>query len=192
MLNRFAPPANSAGFENTNDVPGLGFDFPHLAAIARAQGRSTHFGHNEHGGQGFVVPLFYGGYPYYADDYDQEQAAPPAPEASEQAAQPEPQVSVIQQPASSHEGSSSRSDAGNLSADAPAVSAEAAVPDIGNFVLVQRDGRIVFASLYSVVGTQLRYITPDGFRRTMALADLDSDATEQMNEARGTTVQIHN
>jgi hypothetical protein len=191
-LNRFVPPANSAGFDNTNDSPGLGFDFPHLAAIARAQGRSTHLGHNEHGGQGSFIPFFYGGYPYYADDLEQDQAAPPAPEAPEQQAQPQPQISVMQQPSSSHEGAASENETGNLAAGAPAASAEAAVPDIGNFVLVRRDGRIVFASLFSVVGTQLQYITPEGIRRTMALTDLDSDATEQMNEARGTTVQIRN
>lgn len=189
LLNRFVPPANSDGFGNTNDSPGLGFDFPHLAAIARAQGRSTHLGHNEHRGQGSFIPYFYGGYPYYADDLEQDQAAPEAPE---QQPQPQPQVSVNQQPSSSREGAAAENETGNLAANPPAASAEAAVPDIGNFVLVRRDGRIVFASLFSVVGTQLQYITPEGIRRTMALTDLDSEATEQMNEARGTTVQIHN
>jgi hypothetical protein len=38
----------------------------------------------------------------------------------------------------------------------------------------------------------VQYITPEGIRRTLAISDLDTDATQQMNEARGTTVQIHN
>jgi len=36
----------------------------------------------------------------------------------------------------------------------------------------------------------LRYITPAGIRHTIALAKLDATATQQMNEARGSTVQL--
>jgi len=57
---------------------------------------------------------------------------------------------------------------------------------------VRRDGRVLFASMYSVVGSQLRYISPEGIRYTLPLTDLDGDATREMNEARGTTVEIHN
>jgi hypothetical protein len=66
------------------------------------------------------------------------------------------------------------------------------IPDVGDFILVRRDGRIVFASVFSVVGSQLQYVTPEGIRHSIAMSDLDADATQQMNEARGTTVQIHN
>ncbi len=41
-------------------------------------------------------------------------------------------------------------------------------------------------------GTQLQYVTPEGIRHTLAMSDLDAGATQEMNEARGTTVQIHN
>jgi len=58
-VNRTVPTADPVSFDSAQDVPGLGFDFPHLAAIARAQGRSTHFGHNEHNGQGFFTPIFF-------------------------------------------------------------------------------------------------------------------------------------
>ena len=57
---------------------------------------------------------------------------------------------------------------------------------------VRRDGRILFASVFSVVGTELQYVTPEGIRHTLAMSDLDANATQHMNEARGTTVQIHN
>ncbi|HEX4642170.1 MAG TPA: hypothetical protein VH161_01840, partial [Candidatus Acidoferrales bacterium] len=145
-----------------------------------------------HGGQGSFFPYFFGGYPYYADDLSQDQVAPPAPDAQDQQDQSQPQINVVPQPSSLRDSASSGNESANLSSDSPAAPADADVPDIGNFILVRRDGRILFASLYSVVGSQLRYITPEGIRRTMPLADLDSDATEQMNEARGTTVQIHN
>jgi hypothetical protein len=50
----------------------------------------------------------------------------------------------------------------------------------------------LFASVFSVVGSQLQYVTPEGIRRTLPISELDAGATQQMNEARGTTVQIHN
>lgn len=194
--NRPVPPAESAGSDGFQDVPGLGFDFPHLAAIARAQGRSTHFGHEEHNGQGFITPIFFGGYPYYADDFGMEQQAPPAVQESMQEAgqppQPQPQIIVIQQPAPSRQSTDSGNGLERPDASAPAVRAEEAIADRGNFILVRRDGRVFFASLFSVVGTQLQYITPEGIRRTLPMAELDADATEQMNEARGTSIQIRN
>jgi hypothetical protein len=66
------------------------------------------------------------------------------------------------------------------------------IRDVGDFILVRRDGRVLFASVFSVVGTQLQYVTPEGIRRTLEISDLDGDATQQMNEARGTTVEFHN
>jgi hypothetical protein len=191
-ISRTAPVADPVSSDAFQDVPGLGFDFPHLAAIARAQGRSTHFGHNEHNGQGFFTPIFFGGYPYYADDFGMEQPAPPAVQDAEQQPQPQPQILVIQQPAPSLQAADSGNGIERSDAAAPAVSPEAAIPDRGNFVLVRRDGRVFFASLFSVVGTQLQYITPEGIRRTLPMAELDADATEQMNEARGTSIQIRN
>jgi hypothetical protein len=38
----------------------------------------------------------------------------------------------------------------------------------------------------------LQYVTPEGIRRTLAIADLDAAATQQINEARGTTLQFQN
>lgn len=188
--NRNVPPAEPVGSDGLQDVPGLGFDFPHLAAIARAQGRSTHFGRNEHNGQGFLTPIFFGGYPYYADDFGMDQPATPVAQETEQ--QPQPQVIVIQQPAPSRQVADSGNGMERPDVAASAVSPEEAIPDRGNFVLVRRDGRVFFASLFSVVGTQLQYITPEGIRRTLPMAELDADSTEQMNEARGTSIQIRN
>jgi hypothetical protein len=43
-----------------------------------------------------------------------------------------------------------------------------------------------------VSGTQVQYVTPEGIRRTLPLDELDTGATEEMNEARGTTLQFPN
>jgi hypothetical protein len=185
----FAPDANSFSFDGSSGVPGLGFDFPHLAAISGALGNnSSHFGHHGHRGQGSFVPILFGGYPYYYDDpgYDQPE------QQTVQQSQPQPQIIVIQQPVPAQQGADSGSDTGNLSASESESQAAVPIRDVGDFILVRRDGRVLFASLFSVVGTQLQYVTPEGIRHTLAMSDLDADATQQMNEARGTTVQIHN
>ena len=179
----FVPTGDFAGFES-EDVPGLGFDFPHLAAISGAlQNGSFRFGHHEHNGGGPFVPIWFGGYPFYYDDSSYEQAP--------QQTEPQPQIVVIQQPAPAQPVADSAGEAENA-AVAPSPQASETVRDVGEFILVRRDGRIVFASMFSVVGEQLLYITPEGLRHTIPVAELDADATQQMNEARGTIVQLHN
>jgi hypothetical protein len=187
----FASDANSLNFDGSSGVPGLGFDFPHLAAISGASRQSPfRNGHGNHFEQGSFIPIFFGGYPYFSDDtgYDQP-AQPPEQQVSQQ---PQPQIIVIQQPVPAQQVANSGSETGNLSAAGPETEAAVPIRDVGDFILVRRDGRILFASLFSIVGTQLQYVTPEGIRHTVALSDLDADATHQMNEARGTTVQIHN
>jgi hypothetical protein len=185
----FAPATNAFGADSFSGVPGLGFDFPHLAAVGGSLRNDPQaFGHNGRRGQGAFIPIFFGGYPYYSDDPSSDQQD----QQAAQPAQPQPQIIVIQQPVPAQQAADSGSDTGNVSAPAPESEAAASVPDVGDFILVRRDGRILFASIFSVVGTQILYVTPEGIRRTVAMADLDSDATEQMNEARGTTVMIRN
>jgi len=185
----FAPAGNSFGLDSISGVPGLGFDFPHLAAISGAAGNSSiQFGRDGRRGQGTFVPIFFGGYPYYYDDLGSDQAEQPAV----QQAQPQPQIIVIQQPVPAQLGADSGNDTGNPSASVSAPQAAAPIPDVGDFILVRKDGRIFFASVFSVVGAQLHYVTPEGIRHTLAMSDLDAGATQQMNEARGTEVQFHN
>lgn len=187
----FGPIANPVSFEG---VPGLGFDYPHLAAISRAQhnNSSMHFGRNGHRGQGSFVPILFGGYPYYFGDLGYDQPEQQTEQQPVQQLQAQPQIIVIQQPVPAQQGAGSGSNVGNFSASLPAPQAAEPIRDVGNFILVRRDGRILFASVFSVVGAQLHYVTPEGIRHTLAISDLDADATQQMNEARGTTVQIHN
>jgi hypothetical protein len=189
----FATATSLAGFGSANGVPGLGFDYSHLAAVSGPlqNNRSLRIGHGAHHTQSSFVPILFGGYPYYFDSLDNFQGY----DQSQQPAQPQPQVIVIQQPVPASPGQQNV-DPGNDSVAQPSFAAPVAPPvpirDVGEFVLVRHDGRILFASAFSVVGPQLQYVSPDGIRHTLPVADLDADATQQMNEARGTTVQISN
>jgi len=67
---------------------------------------------------------------------------------------------------------------------------EQPLPDPGEFVLVQRDGRLLFAVAFTGEPGRVVYVTKEGLRRTIALAQLDIDATLRMNEERGTSIQL--
>lgn len=185
----FFPFANSFRPDGASGVPGLGFDFPHLAAInaGLANQSFSHFAHNGHHRHNSFSSVLFWGYPYYYEDLSSDQPEEPAAPS----AQPQPQIIVIQQPAPAPQNVDTEANTGNTSAPAEAPT-QLFVPDVGNFILVRRDGRILFASVFSVVGSELQYVTPEGIRRTIELSDLDADATQQMNEARGSTVQFRN
>ena len=166
-------------------VPGLGFDYAHLAAVSgNLRFNTPSFRDGRHfRDPGFITPVFFGGYPYYSDEADY---APPQQ-------QQQPQVIVIQQPVPmtvTQQAAPSGSIDSNNDAAAVPPSPVAPVRDVGEFVLVQRNGKILFASIYTIIGSDLRYVTPEGIRRTLHMAELDADATRAMNEARGTTVQF--
>ena len=191
FISGFGSPANTFGFDSVPRVPGLGFDYPHLVAVSGAlhnnsrHFRHAHFDHDGFRGQGSFVPIWFGGYPYFGYDdtgYDQQQSAQ----------QPQPQIIVIQQPVPWQQEAESRND--EVISSSTAADSQPAKPirDVGDFIIVRRDGRVLFASIYSVVGSQLQYVTPEGIRHAVPMSDLDVDATRQMNEARGTTVQIQN
>jgi hypothetical protein len=55
---------------------------------------------------------------------------------------------------------------------------------------VQRAGRILLASAFIVSGDQLQYVTPEGIRHTVSVAELDTEATRKMNEVLGTAVDL--
>jgi hypothetical protein len=196
----FTPSNNSVSFGTGIGVPGLGFDYPHLAAISGGlqNGAPQGFRRGNHSGQGYFVPIFFGGspyFPYYVDDsLDYEQAEPPG-----QPVRPQPQIIVIQQPGpvaaaqqvAAAQPAEAPGDAAQSLQFSPAAP-EAPVRNVGEFILIRKDGRVFFANAFSVVGTQLRYISPEGILQKFPITELDSDATQQMNEARGNTVQIYN
>jgi hypothetical protein len=174
--------------ENDFIVPGLGFDYPHLAAISGnipgvRRNRMGEFGQ----GGGFITPIFFGGFGGYG--YADTLGYPPV--------QQEPQVIVLQQPTPvvvfqqvppAPQASDNVANPNRVTPEKPVPPAP--VRDVGEFVLIRRDGRVLFAAGYTLIGTNLRYITPEGIQHTLPLAELDVTATRAMNEARGSVFTL--
>jgi hypothetical protein len=159
-------------FAPINGVPGLGFDFQHLAAV-RPLVRDR-FG-REHRQ---FTPIIFAGLPYYASfdtgapyyysgDSQQEDSAQPyaAPLYPVGGLSPAEQPAVATQPASP-------------------------VQELAPLVLVRRDGQVLFVVAFAVSGDRLTYITSEGTRRSFPVAELDKDSTRQMNDVNGTTVSL--
>jgi hypothetical protein len=72
----------------------------------------------------------------------------------------------------------------------PSAVTPAPLPDVGSFTLVLHDGKQIQAIAFSRIKDRIAYITPDGGRRTIEAADLDSDATVSVNQDRGTPLQL--
>ncbi|MCL6480757.1 MAG: hypothetical protein K6U02_03425, partial [Firmicutes bacterium] len=64
------------------------------------------------------------------------------------------------------------------------------VPELDQIVFLRRDGTLILAVAFSLRGDRIVYITPEGLRRSLLLSELDLEASEQMNEERGTTLQL--
>lgn len=152
------------------DSPGLGFDFAHMAAVGRGQTVSVPAGFIS---SGFFLPTF----------------SQPAPVIL---VQPSPVV-IVQQPALQQlDDSVDRPRSSRLSEDRPAPPPPETAPvrDVGEFVLVRRDGGQVLAVAFTVQNGQISYVTRDGVRRSVSLSALDLDATRNENEERGTSIRL--
>ncbi len=64
------------------------------------------------------------------------------------------------------------------------------VPELDQIVFLRRDGTLILAVAFSLRGDRIVYITPEGIRRSLPLSELDLEASEQMNEERGTSLQL--
>ena len=157
---------NNFGEFSSNDVPGLGFDFAHLAAISGGRRRFGFFG-----GTGF----FDGGFLFGSPSVIIEQA--PAPEAPAQA-----EDAIAGDAAEPPRNYLRLRD--NYRPPEP-VAQSAPEPPVEQYVFVRRDGGLLYAVGYSWDKDTLRYITADGIRRTIGRDALDLSATEQKNEERG-------
>jgi hypothetical protein len=170
-------------FGIVNGVPGLGFDYPHLAAINR--GFNDQFGfsnafNSSFFNNGYGVIPFYGSLPSYYPPYEEE-----TPDSYTQRAQ-QP-VFVVPSPQQSPAASSAGSSAG-----VSATPSTTPPPELGQLILVRGDGQIVMAVAFTVRNGQLTYVTNEGTRRSFPASELDKEATRQMNEANGTFVSIPN
>ncbi|MGH9736453.1 MAG: hypothetical protein ACRD8A_17930 [Candidatus Acidiferrales bacterium] len=121
-----------------------------------------------------------GGYGYYMP----EEAAETAPASAEQmqtvgeesAERTQPRVIVLQQKAAV---------TSQVQESAPPT-----MPDQGPLTLVLRDGEKIQAIAFTFAEAKIVYITPDGTRKTIDAAQLDSAATVRLNQENGTPLQL--
>ena len=64
------------------------------------------------------------------------------------------------------------------------------LPDEGEFTLILRSGQEIEAVAFTRVDDRIVYITTGGGRHTVAVRELDVDATVRLNQERGTPLQI--
>lgn len=136
------------------------------------------------GGQFTGAYILGGGYGYYmpeqtaegAAQTSAEQAEPEgAPEGQQSAESTQPRVIVLQQKAGTNEAEEST---------------PPTIPDEGPLTLVLRDGQKIEAIAFTVDDAKIVYITPDGARKTIGAAELDSAATVRVNQENGTPLQL--
>jgi hypothetical protein len=68
---------------------------------------------------------------------------------------------------------------------APPSAPTAPQPEVPEYVFVRRDGGLLFAVAYSWDRGMLRYVTREGFRKSVLRDALDLEATRRFNEQRG-------
>ncbi|MFZ0818496.1 MAG: hypothetical protein WAM91_00385 [Candidatus Acidiferrales bacterium] len=121
------------------------------------------------------------GYPYY-DNYGQY--APGSPYADQPDQMPSDQDRYAQPPNDSGGGE-------NAFREQPAGSSQP-TPGPDEWVLVRKDGGLIFTSAFTVHSGQIAYINSAGILRKVMLADLDLDATHKFNDERGATISLPN
>jgi hypothetical protein len=155
-------------------VPGLGFDVPHLAATRGP--RAVGIGRHQHGAVSAFFPLFDGGYfvtPQTGVEDDSTADTQQVDNSQPDNYEPRQRVRYRDQPEV-----------------APPVDTTAPVRDSEQYVFVRRDGTIIFAVAYTWEKGNLRYVTTEGFRRSVPVDLLDLDATRQFNEQRGLSFRL--
>jgi len=177
--------------EGSFPVPGLGFDYTHLAAVnrnletralidpvtqqrlalARQIRRETPAGP--------VIPFF-----------------PIAPQVI--VVQSPPPVIVLQQGAQEvDEGPIMRAERVRATSrereaemEVPAVRAVEPHRVLDEYVLVRKDGSVIHMVAFSARDGRIIYVTREGLRRSVGVADLDAEATTLRNEERGAEVKL--
>lgn len=155
-----------------SNVPGLGFDAVHLAAVCGPGAFGTGRGGN-------VVPFFF---PFFDGGF----YVPSAPAVAEQGAEPQQaedtEADVAERPRRARVYASAQHQENEPPSAGPSEPQE--------FVFVRRDGTLFFAVAYSWESGTLRYISSEGLRRSVARDSLDLIATQQFNEQRGVNFRL--
>jgi hypothetical protein len=166
----------------SNDVPGLGFDYPHLAAVGPKHGRN---------GRGFgfrqTVPFGFGGYLITSPEIvvENPQAVEEAQETADQG-----DLDAEFQAAQAQAYRAGQQSVARQQAPPPSPPAPEPAPDPASYVFVMRDGTMVFAVAYTWENGTLRYVTPEGQRRSLAADSLDVNATTKFNESQGLNFHV--
>ena len=180
----FVDLSNLGPFLNTS-TPGLGFDFPHLAALNHDLGTRAIIDpvtqhelalgeqllNNERGVATSAFVPFFGG-----ADYSEPAAYQQQP----------PQIIVLQQPAQQTQPAEEAAPPAASSA-APE---EPPLPPVGEFVLVLRSGKQIKAVAFTRQDDSIVYVTSDGARNSFPSTELDAAATEQINQQHGTPLKL--
>jgi hypothetical protein len=165
----------------SNDVPGLGFDYPHLAAVGpkRGQGGRNHFRQ--------TVPFGFGGYLITSPEIvvENPQAVEEAQETADQG-----DVDAEFQAAQAQAYRAGQQSIARQQAAPPPPPAPEPAPDPASYVFVMRDGTMVFAVAYTWENGTLRYVTPEGQRKSLAADSLDVNATTKFNESQGLNFHV--
>jgi hypothetical protein len=157
-------PSFATSFGN---APGLGFDFPHMAAVnsGRGFGRGHSRFNNGFGFGGFLL-------------------SPEVVVVPSENAQTAPDDEAAANIARNGD-NNDRNLQDQFLPDATRLGPPAPVRDASEYVFVRRDGALLFGVAYSWDNGTLRYITREGQRRSVSQDALDMDATQQFNEQRG-------
>jgi hypothetical protein len=156
-------------FSADSSVPGLGFDYPHLAAVNPARGR-LRSGFGQGGAFGF------GGFLMSPEIIVEN---PQAVEEAQQSAEEEGPANVVA------DGRDAQREYFPRTSPAPEPPR-----DDSEYVFVRRDGGLLFAVGYSWENGTLRYVTREGVRKSVTQDLLDMDATQQFNEQRGLNFRV--
>ncbi len=166
----------------SNDVPGLGFDYPHLAAVSPKNGQLGRINRFRQ-----TVPFGFGGFListpeiYVENPQAVEEAQETAADQGDADAQAQFEAAQMQ---------AYRAGQRSVAQPVAAPPAPEPAPDPTSYVVVMRDGGVVFAVAYSWDNGTLHYVTPEGQRKSVAANSLDMDATTQFNESRGLSFRV--
>jgi hypothetical protein len=168
-----------------NPVPGLGFDFAHLAAI-----------NHDLGLKAFIDPATQARLAVAERLLRESPRISPGfffldgggsfvlPAPTEQ----QPPIIIVQQPSPAVAAPVPQPAVAPQSEEA--LSTSTPLPDEGEFTLVLINGTRIQAVAFTRVHDKIVYITTEGTRRTIAVKDLDSEATLRVNQERGTPLQF--
>lgn len=102
----------------------------------------------------------------------------------------QPPVIVLQQPPSAAVMAPEEAAVPPASSSAETSPTPEPLHDVGTFVLVLNDGTKIDAVAFTIQNDRLIYITSDGLRKSFAASELNKQATEQLNDDRGTPVRF--